>query len=66
MSAALKDRLIASVELEEAAAYLKAATTPQELVSLWWRYCEHKEGEVRDKLHDAYDAALRKLTGAAG
>lgn len=68
MSVALKDRLAASVQLEEAASYLRAAKTPQELVSLWWRYCGHTEGEVRARLHEVYDAALTKLApmGRAG
>lgn len=68
MSVALKDRLIQSIAFEEAADYLRAAKSPQELVSLWWRYCDHTEGEVRERLNDVYNAALRKLApmGAAG
>jgi len=50
-------------EAEELAAgmALSLATTKDELVSLWFRDCDHFEGEARERLQTIYAEALVKF-----
>jgi hypothetical protein len=40
---------------------LKLATTKDELVSLWFRDCDHFEGEPRARLQDVYAEKLTEF-----
>jgi hypothetical protein len=59
-AAELKERLEASVVLEDAANALRAAKSPQELVAVWWAECDWTEGEMRSHLVTVYREQLRK------
>lgn len=59
----LKDALVGSITIETVGNSLRAATTPDELVSVWWRDADHTEGVVRESLQDIYAEMLAKLTG---
>jgi hypothetical protein len=62
-SAELKERLEASVVMEDAAKALRAAKTPEQLVAVWWTECDWTEGDMRSHLVAVYRDQLRK-TGA--
>ncbi len=57
----LKERLEASVVMENAAKALKDAKDPQALISAWWNECDWTEGEMRSHLVAVYREQLRKL-----
>ena len=40
---------------------LKLATTKDELVSLWFRDCDHFEGEQRERLQNVYAEKLTEF-----
>ena len=62
-SAWLKDALVGSIVIETVGNSLRAATTVDELVSVWWRDADHTTGIVREALQDVYAECLAKLTG---
>jgi len=51
-----RDPITLADEAEErsAADALRAATTKDELVSLWWREADHFEGAARRRLQEVY------------
>lgn len=60
-------RIEVADEAEERAAAdaLRATQTRDDLVSVWWRECDHFEGEARSRLQDIYDARLVKYVPLA-
>lgn len=48
-------------EERSAAEALRAATTKDDLISAWWRDCDHFEGAARERLQDVYATCLREL-----
>ncbi len=54
------ERIEMADEAEEIAAAmaLRAARTTDELVSIWWRECEHFAGPARDRLREEYTTKL--------
>lgn len=48
-------------EERSAAEALRAATTNDQLISAWWRDCDHFEGAARERLQDVYATRLREL-----
>ena len=60
--------LIESADMAEeraAADALRTAQTRDDLVSVWWRECDHFQGEARVRLQDIYDARLIKYVPLA-
>lgn len=55
-------------ECQAAKSALKAATSLDELTSIWWRDCERFEGEPRARLQATYTRMLHKFApmGRAG
>lgn len=55
-------------EEQSAAEALRSATTQDELVSNWWRDCEHFQGAARERLQEEYAARLLEFVplGIAG
>ncbi len=48
-------------EEEAAAMSLRATTTKEELVAVWWRDAEHFSGQARERLQEEYALQLRKM-----
>jgi hypothetical protein len=44
---------------------LSLATTKDELVSIWWRECDHHKGEARARLKDIYADKLAQFAPMA-
>jgi hypothetical protein len=59
----LEQALVGSIEIETVGNSLRATTTPEELVSVWWRDADHTEGVIREALQDIYREHLKKLSG---
>jgi hypothetical protein len=60
MSASQIERADMAEELAAGMA-LSLATTKDELVSIWWRDCEHFAGDARTRLQDIYQDELLKF-----
>jgi len=45
---------------------LRAAQTQDELISTWWRDCDHFKGGARERLQEEYAIALRRLGALVG
>ena len=61
MTNALHDPILAADRAEEQFAHeaLRAATTRDELISVWWRDAEHFDGAARERLSDTFAEKLR-------
>jgi hypothetical protein len=57
------DPILLADQAEEEAAHeaLRATTTRDELVSVWWRDAERFEGAARERLSETYAEKLRAL-----
>lgn len=51
-------------ELDSAVEAIRSTTTKDELVSVWWRDCDHFSGRQRERLQAEYADRLAQLTGA--
>lgn len=60
----LLDDLMDSLTVERIAAELERATTPAELIMVWWDKADAKDGQSRKLLQAVYQKRLMKLTGA--
>lgn len=62
------DPILAADLAEEqcAAEALRLATSKDELVSCWWRDCEHFQGAARERLQDEFAIKLREFGAMVG
>lgn len=52
-------------EEQSAAMALRAATNKAELVSVWWRDCDHHTGAARERLQAVYAERLTRFAPMA-
>lgn len=54
-----------SVEFETAKLSLMATQKPTDLIAVWWRDCDHFQGEPRRELQKVYAEKLRSFGAMA-